>query len=97
MLNKAITCSQIPKQYIIETKNIRHFKGKLALKQHLRSNLIDKSRFYCTYHKLSMNNTINRTIRYTLKLLKNTIPYHCYKNSMPMIISLKSLVCQIIL
>lgn len=88
MLNKAITCSQIPKQYIIETKNIRHFKGKLALKQHLRSNLIDKSRFYCTYHKLSMNNTINRTIRYTLKLLKkhNTLPllqeFNAYDNKL---------------
>ena len=72
MLNKALTNSHTPKQYIIESKNLRHFRGKLAIKQHLHINLIDQSRFYCTYHKLSMDNTINRTIRYTLNILNRT-------------------------
>mgnify|MGYP004443271399 CR=1 FL=1 len=72
MLNKALTNSHTPKQYVIESKNLRHFRGKLAIRQHLHINLIDQSRFYCTYHRLSMDNTINRTIRYTLNILNRT-------------------------
>lgn len=70
MLSKALTEGQIPRNYIRETKNIRHFRGRLDLSKHIHTNLTDASRFFCTYSKLSIDNTINRTIRYTMEILR---------------------------
>ena len=69
ILEKAITKSQIPKEYKSYEKNSSKFKGKLQISKHLKNNLIDKSKFYCKYRKLTMNTIINQTIRYTYKLL----------------------------
>jgi len=68
--NKAITKSQIPKEYKKMQKNLHTFKGQLHISKHIEENLFDKSKFYCTYRKLTMDVTINQTIRYVYKLLK---------------------------
>lgn len=69
MLNRAITQGHVPKEYVTETRNLKHYHGRLNLQKHIRANMCDASRFYCTYRKLTPNTTINRTIRYTYKLL----------------------------
>jgi 5-methylcytosine-specific restriction endonuclease McrBC regulatory subunit McrC len=68
--NKAITKSQIPKEYKKMQKNLHTFKGQLHISKHIQENLFDKSRFYCSYRKLTMDVSINQTIRYTYKFLK---------------------------
>jgi len=68
--NKAITKSQIPKEYKKMQKNLHTFKGQLHISKHIQENLFDKSRFYCSYRKLTMDVTINQTIRYSYKFLK---------------------------
>ena len=68
--NKAITKSQIPKEYKKMQKNLHTFKGQLHISKHIQENLFDKSKFYCTYRKLTMDVTINQTIRYVYKILK---------------------------
>jgi 5-methylcytosine-specific restriction endonuclease McrBC regulatory subunit McrC len=68
-LEKALTKSQISKEYQDIENNIRIFKGKLKIPKQIKRNLVDESRFYCQYRKLSMNTTINRTIRYLYDLL----------------------------
>lgn len=70
MLAKALTESQIPKGYVTVTRNQKYYKGKLALQKHIRANLIDGSKFYCSYKKLTYNNTINRAIRNVISELK---------------------------
>lgn len=70
MLNKALTLGQIPKEYQLIEKNQKNYKGRLDISKHIRANLCDASKFYCRYKKLSMDNTINRTIRCTYKFLK---------------------------
>lgn len=70
-LQKAMTKSQIPKEYQKFEKNLSTYKGQLNISKHIKHNLFDKSKFYCNYRKLSMNTAINQTIRYTYKLLKN--------------------------
>ena len=65
MLNKALTLGQIPRNYVEIKNNQKHFRGRLDIAKHIRANLCDASRFYCSYGKLSMDNTINRTIRYS--------------------------------
>lgn len=71
MLNKALTTGQIPKEYQTITKNQKSFRGRLSIAKHIHANLCDASRFYCSYKKLSMDNTINRTIRTIYGILKN--------------------------
>lgn len=70
-LKKAMTKSQIPKEYQKFEKNLPLYRGQLNISKHIKHNLFDKSKFYCNYRKLSMNTTINQTIRYAYKLLKN--------------------------
>lgn len=71
MLNSALTSGQIPKTYIEQRKNLRSFRGKLDVLENIRLNSIDQSKFFCVYRKLSMDNTINRAIRHTYRILKN--------------------------
>lgn len=73
-LNNALSVGHTPKTYIRETKNIKNFRGRLNISKHITANLTDQSRFYCTYNKLTADNTINRAIRYTFKLLSEE---HC--------------------
>jgi len=68
-LEKALTKSQIPKEYKTFERNSSSFKGQLKISKHIKYNLVDKSKFYCKYRKLTMDTTINQTIRYTYKLL----------------------------
>ena len=70
MLNRALTLGQIPKEYQVVERNQKNFKGRLDISKHIRANLCDQSKFYCKYKKLSMDNTINRTIRCAYKFLK---------------------------
>ena len=70
MLNKALTTGQIPKEYVRVNKNQKNFRGRLSINKHIHANLCDASRFYCSYKKLSMDNTINRTIRTVYSALK---------------------------
>lgn len=69
MLNKALTEGQIPKTYVDTTENQKHFRGKLNIARYIRKNLTDQSKFFCHYRKLSLDNTINRAIRYTYSIL----------------------------
>lgn len=69
-LEKALTKSQIPKEYQKQSKNLETYKGQLNIAKHLHHNLFDKSKFYCDYRKLTMNTLVNQTIRYTYKLLE---------------------------
>ncbi len=68
-LEKAMTKSQIPKEYKAYEKNISNFKGQLKISKHIKHNLVDKSKFYCKYRKLTMDTAINQTIRHTYRLL----------------------------
>lgn len=69
VLQRAIAVGQIPKEYKTENKNLRYYKGRLDIAKQIRVNLTDASRFYCSYRKLTSDNTINRAIRYAYKIL----------------------------
>lgn len=70
MLNKALTIGQTPKTYQTVTKNQKNYKGHLNITKHIQTNLCDWTRFYCSYKKLSFDNTINRAIRCVYSNLK---------------------------
>lgn len=74
MVEKAITKNQIPKTYQKIEKNQSYFRGRLNVAKQIKYNLIDQSKFYCNYSKLSYNNKINQTVRYCYYLLKK---YKC--------------------
>ena len=61
----------LKKDYIRNESNQTFLKGKLLFKQHLRHNLIDKSKFYVSFSQFEADIPINRIIKSTLAKLLN--------------------------
>lgn len=70
LLKKALTTGQIPKSYIEQCRNLRTYKGRIDINKNLHYNLANQSQFYCKFRTLSLDNTINRSIRHTIRILK---------------------------
>ncbi len=61
------------KGYVKIESNQKFLKGKLLFKQHLRYNLVDKSKFFVKFNQFESDMPINRILKSTLtKLLKLT-------------------------
>ncbi len=69
--DKALRLSHIPREYRPVERNTRYFRGRMNVYKHIHHNSVDQSRFYCNYSPLTMDITINRTVRYVHKLLGN--------------------------
>lgn len=69
MFNQALRRYHIPKEYRIVRTNDRFFKGRLDVQKQIRENIADQSKFCCVHAPLTMNTTINQTIRCVVKLL----------------------------
>jgi len=74
-LEKALTLSHIPRVYKMLEQNQRYFRGRLLVNEHIRHNIMDESRFYCTYSKFSLDSAINRAIRCTYRILSKWQEY----------------------
>lgn len=68
-LERAIRVASIPKAYIETKGDVDCFKGRLDVAEQIKRNLTNRSRFYCSYRKLTFDNTFNRTIRRVYKAL----------------------------
>lgn len=76
---RAMKLVSVPKAYVWRKENLRYFKGRLDVARHLKNNIADQSRFYCSYKPLTFDNTINRTIRMVYRLLLNSaLPVKAY-------------------
>lgn len=60
----------IKSAYITQEDNLRYYKGKLLVGQHLRTNLVHKERFYLGYEELLMNRPENKLVKSTLEKLQ---------------------------
>lgn len=69
MFNQALRRCHIPKEYRTIRTNNRFFKGRLDVQRQIRENIADNSRFCCVHAPLTMNTTINQTIRHVVRLL----------------------------
>ncbi len=56
--------------YISHEDNLRYFKGKLNINQHIRMNAAHKERFYMEYDEFQPNRAKNRLIKTTLMKLQ---------------------------
>ena len=64
------------KKYVVKEENVKFSKGKLLIKEQIKRNLFNKSRFYCRYDNLTFNNLENQSVLYATHLLT-----HFVKNS----------------
>lgn len=69
MFNQALRRCHIPKEYRTIHTNGRFFKGRLDVQRQIHKNIADQSKFCCVHAPLTMNTTINQTIRYIVQLL----------------------------
>jgi 5-methylcytosine-specific restriction enzyme subunit McrC len=60
----------IKSAYISQEDNLRYYKGKLLVGQHLRNNLVHKERFYVGYEEFLMNRPENKLVKSTLEKLQ---------------------------
>ena len=66
----------IKSAYILNEDNLRFYKGKLKISEHIKANLAHKERFYMQYDEYQVNRAENRLVKTTLmklqKLTKST-------------------------
>ena len=70
-LEEVCKCS-IPLDYVLKEDNLSFFRGKLVFNEHIKNNEAkrNKEKIYCQFDDLLLDNLLNQTVRYTLKLLK---------------------------
>jgi hypothetical protein len=71
VFNQALRRSHIPKEYRKKLTNDRVFKGRLDVLRQIRENIADQSKFCCTHSPLTVDTTINQTIRCVFRLTQN--------------------------
>ena len=59
----------LARQYVQFEENLTYLRGRLLFSEHLRENMIDKSRFFVSHDEFSENRPANRLIRKVLELL----------------------------
>ena len=63
----------IKSAYVQQEDNLRYYKGKLLVNQHIKANIAHKEQFYVAYEEFHPNRPENRLVKATLlKLLKLT-------------------------
>ena len=66
----------IARKYVDHEGNLVFLRGKLQLREHIKRNMIDQSRFYCEYDEYERNRPVNRLIKGALhvcmKVSRNT-------------------------
>ncbi len=67
-----VSKNSMPIDYVLNEDNLNFFRGKLLFNEHLKTNVVKKieERVYCQFDELLLDNLLNQTIKYTLKLLK---------------------------
>jgi 5-methylcytosine-specific restriction endonuclease McrBC regulatory subunit McrC len=75
LFNQALRRFHIPKEYQIKRTNDRFFKGRLDVPRQIHENIADQSKFCCVHAPLTLDTTINRTIRYIYRLLARRLDY----------------------
>lgn len=58
-------------QYVQQEKNLRAVRGRLHLTQHLRTNLVDRSRLHCRFDEWTLDNAYNRALKFVLHRLRS--------------------------
>jgi len=64
------------RKYVRKKENIRFLKGKLLIRDHVKKNLVDRSRFFCEYEDLTFDNLENRIILSALNSLISLIRFN---------------------
>lgn len=71
----AMRRSHIPKEYRIRHSHGPFFRGRLDVARQIRDSINDASRFHCVDAPLTVDTTINRTIRCVFRLLSSHRAY----------------------
>ena len=72
-LNHILETEGLLKRYVRKEENIRFLKGKICLKEQIRKNYVNKTKFYCMYDDLTLDNLENQIILRALHLLKSVV------------------------
>ena len=60
----------IRSNYVLQEENLKFYKGKLLVNEHIKANLAHKERFYVSYEEFHPNGPENRLVKATLEKLQ---------------------------
>jgi len=63
------------KKYVRKNEKLRFLKGKIVIKEQIKNNLFDKSKFFCEYEDLTFDNLENRIILSAINSLISLIRF----------------------
>lgn len=84
---REVTKRGICSAYIEEEDNLRYFKGKLMVSNHIKNNIVHRERFYVKYDEFQSNRPENRLIKSTLIKLQNLTSSYENKKEMGKLLS----------
>jgi len=64
------------RKYVRKRENIRFAKGKILIREQIKKNMVDKSRFFCEYEDLTFDNEENRIALCALHSLISMIRFN---------------------
>ncbi len=70
---RVLVTGGLSRRYVPVRENLPFLRGRIVFRDHLRDNLIDRSRFHVEHDELSPNRPANRLIRTTLERLKPVV------------------------
>lgn len=68
LLKECLGKNFLPRTYVRESGNLRAVKGRIDFRRDALVNMADRSRVYCSWRRLSPDNTISRTLLHILTL-----------------------------
>ena len=77
----------IKSQYLTEEDDLKFFRGKLLVREHIKRNVAHKERFYVEYDDYSLNRPENRLIKSALEKLKRLVVHQTNKKLISQLLS----------
>ena len=65
----------LARQYVTRQDNLPYLRGRVVFHEHIRLNLVNRSRVYSSFGELSVNRPVNRLIVTTLNCLEGRVGY----------------------
>ena len=70
---RVLVTGGLSRRYVLVQENLPFLRGRIVFRDHLRENLIDRSRFHVEHDELSPNRPANRLIRSALERLRPVV------------------------
>ncbi len=84
---KELLKMDLKKNYVLTEDNLSFLKGKLMIKENLKENRVNKTKYYCKYDEFTENNMMNQIFKFVTTTLLQITNYSVNKHLLEDILS----------